>query len=61
MQAKTKGTVDTNCKVTIDVTPYTYTKTVESYRMLITTKNNSKKGVLNRHEYNNTFTTIFAT
>ena len=34
--------VPVSCKVTIDVTPYLCTKTVESYRMLIATKNNSK-------------------
>ena len=48
------------CRVTIDVTPYHYTKTVEYYRILIAKPKIYKKD-LNRHEYNNILTTIFAT
>lgn len=48
------------CRVTIDVTPCYYTKTVESYRILIAKPKIYKKE-LNRHEYNTTFSTIFAT
>jgi hypothetical protein len=50
----------THCRVTIDVTPYYYTKTVESYRMLIA-KPTSMKRIINRHDYYSTLTTIFAT
>ena len=48
------------CSVTIDVRPFYIQKAVEYYKMLITTKNNHRKD-LNRHEYYNILTTIFAT
>ena len=49
------------CRVTIDVTPCLYTKTVKYFRILIAKPKSHRKGVLNRHEYNNILTTIFAT
>lgn len=49
------------CRVTIDVTPSLYTKTVKYFRILIAKPKSHRKGVLNRHEYNNILTTIFAT
>ena len=51
---------DEKCRVTIDVTPTHYTKTVEYYRILIAKPKIYKKD-LNRHEYYNILTTIFAT